>query len=371
MNENNITPLPAQAPRPFLFQQDLSPGSVTQQALVASGHAAGDLYYGLDGVRFTRLGIGNANALLYISNSVPKWTTDLTYANSILTLSGTNTGILLNNVTAEPSAPAANNIEFYASKISGRSLPKWISPAGHSFINQPAFISANLILWSPTAATAGLWYGAGGGTPGGTFTQLEPTTTNLYTVSRRGKWTNVVTTTNQSVGPRTSTAIFFSSTTAGMGGFFFYCRFGVEAITTNCRWFVGLTATAAILANDPSAAVNIVGFGFDAGDSSVLSFMHNNGSGTAVKTSITGLPSFAANQGYEAYIYMKPGDNTTIYYRLDNINLGTTIVDSSIASEVPVDGTKMFAVAECGNAANTVANVVGIGVNEIYIETDR
>ncbi len=75
-----------QAPKPFLFSQDLAPGSVTQDKLVPNPHQQGDMYYGLDGVRFARLGIGNSGQVLAVSAGVPA------YSSTLYAISG-NVGI--------------------------------------------------------------------------------------------------------------------------------------------------------------------------------------------------------------------------------------------------------------------------------------
>lgn len=78
----------------------------------------------------------------------------------------------------------------------------------------------------------------------------------------------------------------------------------------------------------------------------------------------------ATGQGYDFYMFCKPNDNT-IYYRLDNLNLGTTLVDSSVTTTLPAAGTFMGPVVGMSNGtANIVAGTVGIGVNRIYIESD-
>lgn len=57
--------------------------------------------------------------------------------------------------------------------------------------------------------TAGVWNGKTVGAGAGTYSTALPTTTNLYTVCKRGRWANVVTTVNQVLGQRNTEAIFF------------------------------------------------------------------------------------------------------------------------------------------------------------------
>lgn len=271
---------------------------------------------------------------------------------------------------AAPSAPAAGDLRLFSVV---RATHPFLAIMGQSGVVRPmqtAIFDNAVYWWSPTAAVAGLWVGTVGAGLG-TYTNTLPTTTNIFTTIRRGRFANVVTTTNQEVGQRGTEAIFFRGGSAGMGGFFFFCRFGFGNWTANGRLFVGLSAVSAAthVTVQPSTLLNMVGFGIDAADTAI-SFMHNDGTSTATKTAIAGQPTLVAGQGYDAYIFMRPNDGT-IYYRLDNINTGANIVDSSTAVDVPVAGTMMAPSASIGNAALTTAGAVSIDIADIYIETDK
>ena len=70
-------------------------------------------------------------------------------------------------------------------------------------------------------------------------------------------------------------------------------------------------------------------------------------------------------------MFAKPNDSV-IYYRLDNLNTGDILVDSSVSTTLPANTTFMGAVVGMSNGtANIVASTVGIGVNRIYIESDH
>lgn len=270
---------------------------------------------------------------------------------------------------ANPTTPAAGNLKIYAKAVAGRIVPKWLGPSGVDTPFQAALWGNNTALWTTSGATAGLWQGTVGA-GAGTFTAALPTTTNLYTSMIRSRYATVVTTANQQVGQRSSQRQFYRGSVAGQGGFFFFARFGTEAWTAGDRLFVGLgTGTTAMVTGDPSSQTNILGFGVDAGDSAIT-FMHNTSSGTATKDAIAGQPALAANQGYDVYIYAKPNDST-IYYRMDDLNTGAIIIDSSTTANLPVNTTMMAVFALTSNGANTAATAAQIGVNRMYIETDH
>ena len=162
--------------------------------------------------------------------------------------------------------------------------------------------------------------------------------------------------------------MFSRGTGAGMGGFFFFARFGLNVWTPNNRFFVGLALdTTALLTANPSSKFNLLGFGVDQGDTE-FSFIHNDGSGTAVKEPITGI-GLATYNAYDAYIYCKPGD-TTAYYRLDDITAGVTLVDTSVTGDLPVNTTMLNAVCAIGSGSNAGAAAASIGLNRMYIESD-
>ncbi len=255
--------------------------------------------------------------------------------------------------------------------IANKAIPVFASSGNATMPSQAAMWSTRWNLWGAQLATLPTNMGIGGGAVNsGTFTNPTQANTSLYTAQFRGAWATVVTTANQQVGWRgPATNYWFRGGTAGQGGFFFVCRFGIEAWTAGDRLFVGMnSAPTTCVTGQPSANVNMCGFGIDATDTAIT-FMHNDGSGTATKTAIAGT-TLASLQGYDAYIFMKPNDGT-IYYRLDDVNAGTTLVDASTATDVPAANTTMGANAVMGNAANALVTAAQIGIVSVYVESDR
>ena len=288
--------------------------------------------------------------------------------NKNLVLGGTDTGINIKTITNEPAAPASGLIHIYGKSIAGRSMIKSKGPSGLDTPYQPALFNNNTVMWTPTIATAGFWQGSAGA-GAGTFASVLPTTTNIFTSVRRGTWANIITTANQVLGQRTTEAQFFIGSNAGQGGFFFFARFGWAVYTAGSRLFVGMHTATTVVSAQPSAAANIIGFGMDSGDSAIT-FMHNTSSGTATKDTIAGQPTVASSQGYDAYIYVPP-NSTTMYYRLDNLNTGATIIDSSTSTNTPLINTMMTAGVLASNAALTTATQTSIACNRIYVESNK
>jgi len=265
---------------------------------------------------------------------------------------------------SSPTPPPADTLRLYARKISGRVMPKWTPPSGLDTPVQPALFGNNIVFWQP-GATSGVMNGSVGTAIGAGIATL-PTTTNRYTMLRRSVFT--VATGINLMNSYRSENMFSRGTGAGMGGFFFFARFGLNVWTPNNRFFVGLALdTTALLTANPSTKFNLLGFGVDQGDTE-FSFIHNDGSGTAVKEPITGI-GLATYNAYDAYIYCKPGD-TTAYYRLDDITAGVTLVDTSVTGDLPVNTTMLNAVCAIGSGSNAGAAAASIGLNRMYIESD-
>lgn len=328
--------------------------------------------YTANGITASALTAGGSDTQIqYNDSGVLTGDADFTWdnTNKALTLGGTNSDIIMKGITTEPTSPAANNLSIYSKAVAGKMVPKIIGPSGIDTPLQNAFWQNNWQLFYPLNTTGAFQGGAGSLL--GTATALLPTTTNKYTAIRRAAYASVVTTANQQVGARTE-ARYFRGNSAGIGGFFFVCRFGFESIKTGMRAFVGLSAgTTAVVTVDPSTLTNMLGFGFDRLDSA-WTFMHNDASGTCTKETISGQGTLATNNtGFDAYIFCAPND-TKVSYRLDRVDTGATICDTFVTTDLPVNTTMLTAQCIMSNGtANLVANDAKIGINRIYIETDR
>ena len=57
----------------LVYQQNIVPGVIKQQALVPHPCQKADIYYGKDGVNFSRLPIGSTGQVLTVVGGVPVW----------------------------------------------------------------------------------------------------------------------------------------------------------------------------------------------------------------------------------------------------------------------------------------------------------
>jgi hypothetical protein len=332
---------------------------------------AGWSYYSSDGsIKNDQVASGLSTNIQYSNVGVLAGDADFTWdgTNKTLGLTGADTGMFLKGIDSEPSASSINHEYVYAKAISGKMQLKIKGPSGLETPLQAALWSNALVWWAP-GISGGVWTGATGSS-GGTAAIVLPAATNLYTVMRRSTFASA-TTANAQVGIRTTNA-FLRGNLDGMGGFMFTCRFGLNTWTAGNRLFVGLCAgTTAVVTVNPSTLTNTLGFCVDAGDTAI-SFLHNDATVTnpAKKEAIPGQPALASLQGYDAYIRCAPNDST-VYYRLDDVLTGATIIDSSVSSDLPVNTTLLDCQCIMGNGANIVTGNATIGIARMYIETDR
>ena len=291
----------------------------------------------------------------------PNFTWDET--NKTLELAGTDTEIVLNGVTNEPSAPAAGKMVHYDKSIAGRVVPKVKASNGLDYPLQPAFWQANITMWTPTAATAGFWLGTVGA-GAGTYATALPGTASLYATTKRARYSNVVTTLNQVLGQRNTEALYQIGTNPGQGGFFMMARVGADTWTNGGRFFVGLHSGTTVISADPSALNNTVGFCVDAADNGAISFLTR---GTAATKAATGY-TIVTGKGYDLYMFCAPNANT-IGWRIVDINAGTEV--SGIASaNLPANAVTLTVGALASNAALTTVNAIQLSITRIYMETE-
>ena len=301
----------------------------------------------------------------------------VTVGNALL--NDTHSGYSEYAAISNPSAPSAGNLRIFARTIAGRTVPKWMPPSGVDNPMQAAIWGNNIVTYMPSSSTNGGTATLGGlgisWTAGGTVSHPTPAA-GVYTQLRRTQYSNVVTTTNQTLGIiSTASGLpqFWRGNAAGLGGFFMFVRFGIElkaADTT--RLFVGLTSLAtAMTAGDVSAATgDFCGIAHDTADGANVLWFITRDNTTTHKTTISGF-TYAAGQAYDFYMYCKPNDST-IYYRLDDINAGTTIVDTSETNNVPRNTIMMGPQITMSNGtANITATTTAIAINRVYIESDH
>lgn len=275
-------------------------------------------------------------------------------------------GFLLSGVVAEPSTPSEDTMWVYAKKIGGRMMPKWKGPSGLDTAIQPFLGQNNIIMLLPQTTTTITLWGATN-TSVGTVSHPALASTNLRTSMRRWIWTSAATANSASEG-RTAAALVWRGDAAGLGGWFYSCRWAVSSSTANQQVAIGLwSATGATATTTvPSNLTNCIFVGWDAADTE-LQIMHNDASLTCTKIPLgSDFPSNDTTVVYE-FMMFAPPNGSSVFYRVVRLDTGD-VAEGEITTDLPAS-TTFLTRHEYMNNGGTAAAVV-LEVSRIYIETD-
>lgn len=284
--------------------------------------------------------------------------------------------------TTNPSAPASSHMIMYGFEYMSGGLvrPKWQGPAGVDQVMQAGLYNNGVQMFKPASATTGTGINAFGvaWTSNGTVTHPTPASTApaISNQMRRTRYANVVTTTNQQLGPRMNTVAemsYWRGNAAGLGGFYFFSRFIVELIpAATIRIFAGLTgagATSSVCISD-TVVNNTCGLWHDTTDSTTTFNFVTRNTATTTKTAITVANAIAAGNSYDFHMYCPP-NGSTMYYRLDDLVNAATYTGST-GTTLPTATTFMTPQVQMSNGtANTTVTTTAIGVACIYVESDK
>lgn len=271
----------------------------------------------------------------------------------------------------DPAAPAAGNLRIYAKDIAGRVLPKWVGPSG---VDTPfqANLGFNRVALSTPTGTANCSTGSTGigstSTGAGTCTVPTLAATNLLTSVRRLTY-STGTTAGTVTYQRQSQLQVWRGNAAGRGGFFYTIRFGLSALATNNRAFVGVSSSIANPTNiDPttSATIGRVGMAINTNTGN-WNFVTN---AVGVAPTVTGLgASFPVNTTdlYELVLFSAP-NGTSIGWRVTNISTGAQTSGSAVAN-LPTSTT--FLAPQFWLTNNATGANAALAFSGWYLESDN
>lgn len=284
-----------------------------------------------------------------------------------LALSGTDTTILMNGITTEPTAPATGNLLLYSKSIAGRMLVKWLGSSGVDNPIQSGIFFNNVSLISPGATTVPSVISCTI-TNVGTISHPTPTTTNLKAQTRR--FVNTMANGAGSLAStRTNVLECWRGNAAGLGGFFVVARFGIESLGTGNRMFVGLTDTANTAPTniDPTTSTTPGKIGMAINTNTGNWNIVHNITGTA-PTVITLSASFPVNTTdlLELVLFAAP-NSATVGYRVTNLSNGTQ-TSGTISTNLPSSTTFMGRTIWMTN--NATAGTRSWSCSRFGLETD-
>jgi len=152
-----------------------------------------------------------------------------------------------------------------------------------------------------------------------------------------------VSTANLTSGARIDELGAFRKTTAGFGGFLYQSRMGIAVNHAAARFRFGVyyNPGGAIMADnvDPSSRLNLLMFGKDTADTDI-SFMHNDGAGTATKDSLGVSTAALVGKLLDLTIEVpRAGDHVT--WRIDVVDDGT-FYTADVTTDLPAIDTLLF-----------------------------
>lgn len=278
-------------------------------------------------------------------------------------------GLLIVADASAPAAPAAGRINLFGKALGGMSVPAFIGSAGAAAMVQGSFAQKRAAMWAAQGGTniALTTYGGFAMGDTGTRTTRSMASTNMFTSTRRLGLVSAATAgaTARQAG---QTNVIWRGNAAGLGGFFFACRFGCSdaATVADARTFVGLCGS--VIGNvNPSTLLNMVGVGTDSGDAN-LSIMTNDAAGTATKVSLgANFPDHTLSTDmYELMLYAAP-NASEISYQITRLNTGD-VASGTLTTDLPTATQFMAPMVHRNNG--TTALAVGIDFANLYIETD-
>jgi hypothetical protein len=274
--------------------------------------------------------------------------------------------LLLPGVLSEPANPASDTLWLYSKNISGRMMPKWKGPSGLDTSVQP-FLGQNTVMMMLPQVTTTITLWGMTNTSVGTVATPTLTAGSLSTSMRRWRWTSAATANAASEG-RTAAGLVWRGDAAGLGGWFYSCRWGIASTTANQQAAVGLWAATGATATTtvPSNLVNCIFAGWDSADTN-LQIMHNDATGTCTKIDLG--VNFPANETLAVYEFMMfaPPNGSSVFYRVIRLDTGD-VAEGEITTNLPTS-TTFLTRHEYMNNGGTAAAVI-LEVCRIYIETD-
>lgn len=341
---------------------------INGSAYVGTWGAAKDGYLYVEG---GASGTGN----LVIGTQQPNTTVDIQVgggaaANRVVRFD--SSGLLLTDIAAEPSNPPTGFLSFYANDLGGRLIPKWKTVDGKSFSTQPLMGASNICSWQANPNNTSL---VGMGvtlSSTGTATATAATTTSFYTRQKRTRWVSAATA-GSLCGPRIATAVTTMPSGAGLGGFFFVARFGVEdaAAVSGARTFVGLTGSSAAPTNvEPSTLTNAIGIGNGAADTNLRIFYGGSAAQASIDLGVNFPATTRSTDFYELVLHTPLNANNICHYTVTRLNTGhvaSGTLTGTAGTALPASTTTLTGL-QAWRTNNATALAVTLSLGLSYLE---
>jgi hypothetical protein len=267
-----------------------------------------------------------------------------------------------------PSNPSSGRTKLFTDAMATRSLVGSLDSNGLHFDFQPALFNSTTYLWlAGTGTTLAINWGTSftARNNGTNAAQATPTKTSSSTITSMNRATfSTGTTATGASGVQSSQTNAWLGNASNLGGFFFFARFALEALSGTYRFFVGLSENNATMAANSSTWNNTIGFGMDSGDSTLQFIMRNNGTVTT-KNNTTISPS--TTDIYDLYIFAKP-NATEVNFELRNAVTNALLSSRTETTNLPSSTVFMYMQAHIQSATGTTAKLLAL--NRMYLESN-
>jgi hypothetical protein len=251
--------------------------------------------------------------------------------------------------------------------MANRSLVGAIGSDGTHLDFQPALFNSTTYMWlAGTGTTLAINWGTSytARNNGNAAAQATPTraSTNAITSMNRATFSTGTTATGAS-GIQSSATNAWRGNASGLGGFFFFARFALEATSGTYRVFVGVSENNATLNAQPSTLNNTLGIGLDSGDTNFQFMIRNTTTSTKIDTTV------AANTTtvYDFYMYAAP-NGSQIDFELRNAVTNAVLKTSTETANLPASTVFMYMQAHIQSASGTTAKLLAL--NRMYLESN-
>jgi hypothetical protein len=275
-------------------------------------------------------------------------------------------GIDMASSVAGPAAPVSG-LRAFAQEYAGRPMLAGLAALGSPVPMQTSFARCRPAYWLAVGTTTAV------SAVGISFNPGSPTArgvgfANFFDSTRRVEYVTAASA-NANVNARAGAErAFFIGTSPKMGGFFNVWRFGTSAYVSDARCFFGLAANnASFGAMSPSSLVNMMGMGFDPGDTT-WSVYSNDGAGLPSKTTLSA--SFPCNTNsvdvIEFAMYVAPNSQAA-YWQVTNVTTGA-VATGAFTADIPVTQAMQPHISVSTGASAISA---GAAFMSMYIETEN
>jgi len=267
-----------------------------------------------------------------------------------------------------PTAPADGKLILFAEDHAGRVLPSAIGPSGVDYVLQSALYGNTNYVWiTGVTTTVSISWGTGWTARNSTGVQSHPikSSTNAITSMTRANFSTTATTGSSGIQSTSTTG--WLGNAAGLGGFLFFARFGLEAMPGGSyNVLVGLSTLNGNLAAETSTLVNTIALGKDTGDGTWQVMTRNATTGSnKINTGIT----ITLGQILDLYIHTAPNSSSVRFYIKDG-STGADLYTSPTPITTNLPANNVFLYMHTQLRSTATGNTKVLALNKMYLETD-